>query len=133
MAWKIAERKIVGEAEVAKTPPPGTPPAAPYTPLPSGGPAFVAATPAEKETPTGFLAQHRQIKRFIDKEGKEGMCPNITHIAVKTGLSEEVVKQHVSVMQYDEAVALMQNVEDPPVCSVDGLNKLVGNLRKLRL
>ena len=133
MVWKVAERKVVGEAQISAKPVPGYVPPSEYVPpAPPPGPAFVAAKAPEKEIPTEFLARHRLIKRFIDKEGKKYLCPNITDIATKTGLDEETVKQHINVMEFDEAVALMQEVDNPPVCSVDGLNRLVENLRKLR-
>ena len=134
MVWKVAERKVVGEAQISAKPVPGYVPPSEYVPpAPPPGPAFVAAKAPEKEIPTEFLARHRLIKRFIDKEGKKYLCPNITDIATKTGLDEETVKQHINVMEFDEAVALMQAVDNPPVCSVDGLNRLVENLRKLRM
>lgn len=129
MVWKVAERKVVGEATISEKPVSG------YTPpsyAPSGGPAFQAAKPPVKEIPTEFLARHRLIKNFVNKEGKKYICPCITDIAAKTHLDEETVRTHVSVMEFDEAVALMQDVDNPPVCSVDGLNRLVENLRKLR-
>ena len=133
MVWKIAERKVVGEAEITAKPPPGyVPPSAYVPPAPPPGPAFVAAKAPEKKIPTEFLARHRLIKGYIDKQGKKYLCPNITDIAAKTGLDEGTVKQHINVMEFDEAVALMQEVDNPPVCSVDGLNRLVENLRKLR-
>ena len=133
MVWKVAERKVVGEAEISKTPPPGyVPPSVYVPPAAPPGPAFAAAKAPEKKIPTEFLARHRLIKSFIDKEGKKYLCPNISDIVAKTSLDEETVKQHVSVMEFDEAVALMQEVDNCPVCSVDGLNRLVENLRKLR-
>ena len=133
MVWIVAERKVVGEAEIREKPPPGYVPPSEYVPsAPPPGPAFIAAKAPEKKIPTEFLARHRLIKSFIDKEGKKYLCPNISDIVAKTGLDEETVKEHITVMEFDEAVALVQEVDNCPVCSVDGLNRLVENLRKLR-
>ena len=118
MVWKTVDRRVVGQVSIGRTPTaPYVPPVTPPIPLP--------------ETAT-FLADHKKIKAYLDKEGKKYLCPQIDEIAGTTGLSVDVVQLHIDVMDEDEAIAVMQKGANPVICSVDGMQRLVENLRKLR-
>ena len=141
------EEKVVGgmhiEAAVA-APPYVSPPVvsapayvAPYVApyVPPYAPPFtepVAAVRKAKPVPTRFLEEHKKIKTYIDKQGKAYLCPTISEIAEKTGLSEDDVRLHLDVMDEDEAVVSVQKIDNSAICSVDALSRLAINLRKLR-
>ena len=119
MVWKVADRTIVGQVSIGRTPtapvtPPITPPVTP--------PVITAK----------FLDEHKKIKKYLEKEGKKYLCPQIDEIAGTTGLSVDVVQLHIDVMDEDEAIAVVQKGANPVVCSVDAMQRLVENLRKLR-
>jgi len=86
MVWKTAERTIVGQVSIGKTPT-----APPYVPPPITPPI----TPPVTAT---FLADHKKIKAYLDKEGKKYLCPRIDEVAGTTGLSADVVQLHIDVM-----------------------------------
>lgn len=118
MVWKTADRRVVGQVSIGKTP--TTPVTPPYTP---------PITPPVTAT---FLADHKKIKAYLDKEGKKYLCPRIDEVAGTTGLSADVVQLHIDVMSEDEAIAVVQKGVNPTICSVDGMQRLIVNLRKLQ-
>ena len=119
MVWKVADRTIVGQVSIGRTPTaPVTPPITPPTTPP------VTAT---------FLADHKKIKKFIDTQGKKYLCPPVDEIAGTTGIPEDVVRLHLDVMEEDESIAIVGKGTNPPVCGVDAVSRLVDNLRKLRI
>jgi len=114
MVWKTAERTIVGQVSIGRTPTP------PYVP---------PVTPPVTAT---FLADHKKIRAYLEKQGKKYLCPTIDEIAGTTGISKEVTQIHIDVMSEDEALAVVQKGANPAICSVDAMQRLVENLRKLR-
>jgi hypothetical protein len=118
MVRKIAERTIVGQVSIGRTP------TAPVTP-----PITPPITPPGTAT---FLADHKKIKKYIDSQGKKYLCPLIDEIAGTTGLSEDVVRLHLDVMDEDESIAVVGKGTNPPICGVDSMSRLIVNLRKLR-
>jgi hypothetical protein len=121
MVWKTVDRRVVGQVSVGRAP------TAPVTP-PITLPITPPITPPVAAT---FLADHKKIKKYIDSQGKKYLCPLIDEIAGTTGLSEDVVRLHLDVMDEDESIAVVGKGTNPPVCGVDGLSRLVVNLRKL--
>ena len=111
MVWRTAERKVVGSVSIGEEgllPPP-----------------FI---------PTAFFEDHKKIKRVIDHKGYYSyQCVTPSEIAEEVGLSEGVVKEHIDVLELDEAAVPMQKGENPAVCSVQGLDRLVKKLRELRV
>ena len=126
MVWKVADRTIVGQVSIGRTPTaPVTPPITPpFTP-----PFTPPVTPPVTAT---FLADHKKIRAYLEKEGKKYLCPRIEEIVGKTGILADVVQLHIDVMSEDEAIAVVQKGVNPVVCSVDAMQRLVENLRKLR-
>jgi hypothetical protein len=46
----------------------------------------------------------------------------------------DVVREHLEIMEIDESVKYMETgTEDPMVCGIDALQRLVENLRKLKV
>ena len=121
MVWKTAERTIVGQVSIGKTPTAPVPP--PITP-----PITPPVTPPVTAT---FLADHKKIKNYIDKQGKKYLCPPIDEITGTTGIPKDVVQLHLDVMIEDESAVSVQKGANPAICSSDGLSRLVDNLRKL--
>ena len=122
MVWKVADRTIVGQVSIGRTP------TAPVTP-PITPPITPPVTPPVTAT---FLADHKKIRAYLEKEGKKYLCPRIEEIAGTTGIPMDVVQLHIDVMSEDEAIAVVQKGANPAICSVDGMQRLVENLRKLR-
>ena len=114
MVWKTAERTIVGQVSIGKTPAP------PYVP---------PVTPPVTAT---FLADHKKIRTYLEKQGKKYLCTTIDEVAGTTGIPKDVVQLHIDVMSEDEALAVVQKGANPAICSVDAMQRLVENLRKLR-
>lgn len=125
MVWKTAERTVVGQVGIGR--PPATPPFTPPVTPP------IAIPPVTPPSTVGFLEDHKKIKKFIDTQGKKYLCPLIDEIAGTTGISEDVVRLHLDVMDEDEAIAVVGKGTNPPVCGVDAVSRLVENLRKLRV
>ena len=125
MVWKTAERRVVGQVGVGRPPatPPFTPPVTPPIEIP----------PVTPPVTVGFLDDHKKIKKFIDTQGKKYLCPPMDEIAGTTGIPEDVVRLHISVMEEDESIAVVGKGTNPPVCGVDAVSRLVDNLRKLRV
>ena len=135
MAWVTEEEKAVAVAgivaEEGEEVPGPTPP--PVTPLP---PEETGIKPAEvREVPTGFLDRHKAIKKLVDKRGYDYLCTTVEKIASELGLSPEVVQEHLDVLELDEAGKFLQTKTelDRAFCSVDSLQRLVENLRKLKV
>jgi hypothetical protein len=81
-----------------------------------------------------FLDQHKLVKKVIDKEGYKSRCTSAARIAADTGLPLEVVQEHLEIMEIDEAARFMESgTEDPMICGIDALQRLVENLRKLKV
>ena len=134
MVWVTEERKAVGGVGLTEegVPVPGpTPPEVPVTPTPPPG---VGLRPAEI-TPVeiGFLADHKKIKSIIDKRGYRYLCTKPSKIADDTGLPLDVVLEHLKVMELDESAKFMETGEDALICGIDALQRLVENLRKLKV
>lgn len=145
---RVIEEKVVGSMHIgapgaAPAPPPFVPTAparVPYVSPSYVSPAYRAPLSAEAVrtgktvvTPKmGFLDDHKKIKKFIDKEGKKYLCPTTDEIVGEVGLSAFDVRLHLDVMKEDEAAVSVQKGDNPAICSADGLNRLVDNLRKLR-
>jgi len=135
MAWIEEEKKAVAVAGVVEEPgeevPGPTPPT--VTPTPPGGPGL---KPAEvKEMPTGFLERHKIIKASVDKLGYRYLCTTVEKLAEELGLEPSVVEEHLAVLELDEAGQYLQTPTelDRAFCSVDALQRLVENLRKLKV
>ena len=129
MAWKLADERVVAGVSVGRTSataPPVTPPIIPPVILP-------VAPPVAPPVTAGFLEDHKKIKKFIDTQGKKYLCPPMDEIAGTTGIPEDVVRLHISVMEEDESIAVVGKGTNPPVCGVDAVSRLVENLRKLRI
>ncbi|MCK4454546.1 hypothetical protein KAU51_04390 [Candidatus Parcubacteria bacterium] len=109
MVWRTAEKKIVGSVSIGEegvTPPPFT--------------------------PSGFLERHKEIAKYLRKEGKKYKCPSLSAIAEATNIDEETVRLHRDVMLEDEAVAEV-NKDGEIICEIDSMSRLITNLRKLRV
>lgn len=106
------------------------------TPVGPGGlPSAVTGLPIGGVKKLGtYLDEHKSIKKVIDKEGYKSRCTSAARIAADTGLPLEVVQEHLAIMEIDEAAKFMETgTEDPLVCGIDALQRLVENLRKLKV
>ena len=125
----MAKRRIdTVEIGVEIVPEGGTPvgPSRPpsVTGLPIGGVKKLAS----------YLDDHKAVKKVIDKEGYKSRCSSAARIAADTGLPIDVVREHLEIMEIDESVKYMETgTEDPMVCGIDALQRLVENLRKLKV
>ena len=135
MVWELQDKKVVGSVPIVTEPgeePVGPPPETPAI-LP---PEETGIRPAEvREAPTGFLERHKEIKRLVDKRGYDYLCTTVEKIASELALSPEVVQEHLDVLELDEAGKFLQTKTelDRAFCSVDSLQRLVENLRKLKV
>jgi hypothetical protein len=136
MVWVTQEKKAVGSVPIVtvegELPPGPEPEVPPITPV---GPPIPGLKPAEVKIPEGFLEEHKAIKTIVDKAGYRYLCSTPEKIAEATGLSLEVVEQHLAVLEMDEAGKFLQGKSalDRAFCSVDSLQRLVENLRKLKV
>jgi hypothetical protein len=74
------------------------------------------------------------VKKVIDKEGYKSRCSSAARIAADTGLPLAVVQEHLEIMEIDEAARFMETgTADPMICGIDALQRLVENLRKLKV
>ena len=137
MVWELQEKKVVGAVPIVTEPgeePVGPPPEIP--PITPVGPPIPGLKPAEVvERPVGFFERHKVIKAVIDRAGYRYLCTTAAKIAEETGLSEDVVEEHLSVLELDEAGKFLQTKSelDRAFCSIDGVQRLVENLRKLKV
>ena len=134
MATKVIEEKVVGSVHIGEVVAPPISPVRPSYVAPYVAPAVIPVAAARKveQVPTKFLEEHKKIKAYLDKEGKKYLCPPVSEIMETTGLSENDVQLHISVMVEDEALAVVKKGDNPVVCSIDAMQRLVENLRKLR-
>ena len=137
---KLLEEVIVGEVPLGEeepvTPPyvPGAPPyieveidEEEYAP-PLVGPHGLPG-PRQEVTRSMFYTQHERILKELRKAGDKGMCLTDKELATITGIDIESVLEHRHILELDEAVKTVQDVENPVVCHVDRLSRV---LRKLR-
>lgn len=81
-----------------------------------------------------YIDDHKRVKRVIDKAGYKYMCTSAARIAADVALPLEVVQEHLAIMELDESVKYMEKgTADPLVCGIDALQRLVENLRKLKV
>lgn len=135
MVWELQEKKVVGavpivtkEGELPLGPAPEIPPVLP--------PEGTGLKPAEvKPVEIGFLADHKKIKKVVDQRGYKYLCTTVERIATELGLEPSVVEEHLAVLELDEAGKFLQTSTelDRAFCSVDSLQRLVENLRKLKV
>ena len=105
------------------------------TPLgpPTGPPIGELPGPRAKK-PETYLDQHKLVKRVIDKAGYKYMCSTPAEIAAATGLPLDTVNEHLALLEIDESAKFVQvGTEDPTICGVDALQRLVESLRKLKV
>lgn len=102
---------------------------------PGAPPSGVTGLPvAGVKKPKTYLDQHKAVKRVISKQGYKYLCTSAARIAAETGLPLDVVREHLEIMQIDESAKFMESgTEDPLVCGIDSLQRLVENLRKLKV
>jgi hypothetical protein len=106
------------------------------TPVGPGGlPSVVTGLPLGGIKKVGtYLDEHKMVKKVIDKEGYKSRCSSAARIAADTGLPLEIVQEHLEIMEVDESVKYLETgTEDPMVCGIDALQRLVENLRKLKV
>lgn len=135
MAWVTEEEKAVAIAGVVAEKGeevPGVIPM-PITPLPPEEIGLKPAVPVK--VPTDFLSVHKLIKSAVDKAGYRYLCSTVEKLAESLGLEPSVVELHLSVLEVDEAGKFLQTPteHDRAFCSVDGLQRLVEKLRKLKV
>ena len=136
MGWITEEEKAVAVAgivaEEGEEVPGPTPP--PVTPLPPGETGIKPAEVREAVSGT-FLERHAAIKKLVDKRGYDYLCTTVDRLADELGLAPEVVQEHLDVLELDEAGRFLQTKTelDRAFCSVDSLQRLVENLRKLKV
>lgn len=106
------------------------------TPMgPPGVPTAVTGLPIAGVKKMGtYIDEHKMVKKVIDKEGYKSRCSSAARIAADTGLPIDVVREHLEIMEVDESVKYLETgTEDPMVCGIDALQRLVENLRKLKV
>lgn len=101
---------------------------------PSGVPSVTGLPIGGVKKVGSYLEDHKAVKRVIDKEGYKSRCSSAARIAADTGLPLEVVQEHLEIMEIDECAKYMETgTEDPMICGIDALDRLVQNLRKLKV
>ncbi len=121
MPWIVSDKlAVAGVGIVAK---PGELPPGEGTGLPK---------PRERK-PSNYVDQHKAVKKVIDRAGYKYLCTTPAEIAAETGLPLEIVEEHLELMQIDEAAKYVQKGDNPSICGVDSLHRLVENLRKLKV
>jgi hypothetical protein len=81
-----------------------------------------------------YLDDHKAVKRVIDKAGYKYMCTTPAEVAAATGFPLEIVNEHLALLEIDEAAKFVQKgTENPTICGADALQRLVENLRKLKV
>lgn len=134
MVWELEERKAVGGIPIVTEPGEELPPAPEVPPITPAPPEGIGLKPAAVPvTPTGFLEEHKKIKSIIDKRGYRYLCTKPSKIADDSGLPLDVVLEHLKVMELDESAKFMETGEDALICGIDALQRLVENLRKLKV
>lgn len=125
MAWEIIDTVELGMEIVPEGGRPVGPGERPsVTGLPIGGVKKVGT----------YIDEHKMVKKVIDKEGYKSRCSSAARISADTGLPLEIVQEHLELMEIDESVKYLETgTEDPMVCGIDALQRLVENLRKLKV
>lgn len=102
---------------------------------PSGVPSGVTGLPVGGIKKVGtYLDDHKAVKKVIAKEGYKSRCTSAARIGAETGLPIDVVREHLEIMEIDECAKYMETgTEDPMICGIDSLQRLVENLRKLKV
>jgi hypothetical protein len=102
---------------------------------PSGIPGGVTGLPGPSVMKEGtYLDDHKAVKRVIDKAGYKYMCTTPAEVAAATGFPLEIVNEHLALLEIDEAAKFVQKgTENPTICGADALQRLVENLRKLKV
>lgn len=102
---------------------------------PIGPPSGVTGLPIGSGKKVGtYLDDHKSVKRVIDKAGYSYMCTTPAEIAAATGLPIDIVNEHLAILEIDEAAKFVQKgTENPTICGADALQRLVENLRKLKV
>ena len=106
------------------------------TPVGPGGlPSAVTGLPiGGVKKLASYIDDHKAVKKVIDKEGYKSRCSSAARIAADTGLPIDVVREHLEIMEVDECARFMETgTEDPMICGIDALQRLVENLRKLKV
>lgn len=105
------------------------------TPVGPLGPPGVTGLPIGGIKKVGtYIDDHKAVKRVIDKEGYKSRCSSAARIAADTGLPLAVVQEHLEIMEVDECAKYVETgTEDPLICGIDALQRLVENLRKLKV
>lgn len=127
MAQRVVDTVELGVEIVPEGGTPGGPPGE----LPSG----VTGLPIGGIKKVGtYIDDHKLVKKVIDKEGYKSRCSSAARIAADTGLPLEVVREHLEIMEVDECAKYVETgTEDPLICGIDALQRLVENLRKLKV
>lgn len=125
MAWEDIDTVELG---VEIVPEGGTPVG------PSGLPGVTGLPIGGVKKMGSYIDDHKAIKRVIDKAGYAYMCTTPAEIAASTSLPLEIVLEHLELLEIDEAAKFVQKgTENPTICGADALQRLVENLRKLKV
>jgi len=101
---------------------------------PPGGPGYPELPGPSVKQPKTYLEQHKAVKRVIDKAGYKYLCTTPAEVAAATGLPIEIVNEHLALLEIDEAAKYVQKgTENPTICGADALQRLIENLRKLKV
>ena len=102
---------------------------------PSGIPSAVTGLPIAGVKKAGtYLDNHKAVKKVIDKAGYKYLCTTPAEIAAATGLPLDIVNEHLALLEIDEAAKFVQKgTENPTICGADALQRLIENLRKLKV
>ena len=102
---------------------------------PSGIPSAVTGLPVAVVKKAGtYLDNHKAVKKVIDKAGYKYLCTTPAEIAAATGLPLDIVNEHLALLEIDEAAKFVQKgTENPTICGADALQRLIENLRKLKV
>ena len=105
------------------------------TPLgPSGVPAVTGLPIAGVKKAGSYVEDHKAVKKVIDKAGYKYLCTTPAEIAAATGLPLDIVYEHLALLELDEAAKFVQKgTENPTICGADALDRLIQNLRKLKV
>jgi hypothetical protein len=127
MVQKLIDLVEVGVEIVPEGGTPGGPPGE----LPSGVTGLPVAGVKKEGT---YIDDHKAVKRVIDKAGYKYMCTTPAEIAAATGFPLEIVQEHLALLEVDEAAKFVQKgTANPTICGADALQRLVENLRKLKV
>ena len=102
---------------------------------PGAPPSGVTGLPEVRPKKEGtYVDDHKAVKKVIDKAGYKYLCTTPAEIAAATGFPIEIVNEHLALLEVDEAAKFVQKgTENPTICGADALDRLVQNLRKLKV